>query len=98
LAQRQAAAEESDELLYQLLHESAGQASAVPEIRVLSLKTGDEIFVPRKLKRGKEITPEEKFSALIKAIDGITSQEFAPKPSESCPSCQFYFICSSDKM
>jgi DNA helicase II / ATP-dependent DNA helicase PcrA len=85
---------ESDEMLYQLLHESAKRENIEPTIKVASLKTGEEIFVPRKLKRGKEIPSEEKFSKLIGSIDGITRQAFPPLPHENCPSCQFYFICS----
>jgi superfamily I DNA/RNA helicase len=85
---------ESDETLYQLIHESAKQDNIEPEIKVSSLKTGEEIFVPRKLKRGKEISAEEKFSTLIESIDGILHQNFSPKPNENCPSCRFYFICS----
>jgi superfamily I DNA/RNA helicase/Zn-dependent peptidase ImmA (M78 family) len=85
---------ESDEMLYQLLHESAKQNSIEAEIKVVSLKSGEEIFVPRKLKRGKEIPPQEKFSALIEAINGILRQDFSPKPTDNCPTCRFYFICS----
>ena len=51
---------ESDEVLYQLLHESAKQNGTEAEIKVSSLKNGEQIFVPRKLKRGKEISSEEK--------------------------------------
>lgn len=86
---------ESDETLYQLIHEAARQnlLNSEVKVKVLSLKNGEQIPVPRKLKRGKEITIEEKFSVLIKAIDGINRRDFSPKPHENCPSCQFYFIC-----
>lgn len=87
--------QESDEMLYQLIHEAARRHSNGGEIelKVSSLKNGEEIFVPHKLKRGREIAVEEKFSVLIKAIDGIKRRNFSPKPHENCPSCQFYFIC-----
>jgi len=85
---------ESDETRYQLLHENAKQNGNEIEISIISLKTGEEIFVPQKLRRGKEIPPEEKFSSLIDAIGGITRQDFTPKPNDSCPNCRFYFICS----
>lgn len=87
--------QESDEMLYQLIHEAARQHlnGGEIELKVSSLKNGEEIFVPRKLKRGREIAVEEKFSVLIKAIDGIERRNFSPKPHENCPSCQFYFIC-----
>lgn len=86
---------ESDETLYQLAHEAARQHlnGGEVEVKVSSLKNSEEIFVPRKLKRGREIAVEEKFSALIKAIDGIKRRNFSPKPHENCSSCQFYFIC-----
>lgn len=87
---------ESDEMLYQLLHESAKQNSIEAEIKVVSLKSGEEIFVPRKLRRGNEIPSQEKFSPLIEAINGILRQEFSPKPTDSCPTCRFYFICSPE--
>ena len=86
---------ESDEIIYQLLHESAKQNDSEAQINVASLKTGEEISVPRKLKRGKEISPQEKFSSLIKAVDGILRRDFSPNPNENCPACQFYFICSA---
>ncbi|HLM62451.1 MAG TPA: 3'-5' exonuclease, partial [Pyrinomonadaceae bacterium] len=85
---------ESDETLYQLLHESAKQNNCEAQINVASLKTGEEISVPRKLKRGKEIPPQEKFSALIESVGGILRRDFSPRPNENCPACQFYFICS----
>lgn len=89
---------ESDETLYKLLHESAKTDGSEIEINVASLKNGEEIFVPRKLRRGKEIPPEEKFSSLIEAVDGILRQDFAPKPNDNCPACRFYFICSSNSV
>jgi len=85
---------ESDETVYQLLHERAKQDGVEAEISVVSLKNGEQIFVPRKFRRGKEIPPEEKFSSLIDAVNGILSNEFSPKPSDNCPNCRFYFICS----
>lgn len=87
---------ESDEKRYQLLHESAKQNDFEAEITVTSLKNGEEFLIPRKLKRGKEIEPEEKFSSLIEAIEGIMRKDFSPKPHEDCPSCRFYFICSPE--
>ena len=87
---------ESDEIHYQLLHESAGQNGFESEINVVSLKNGEEIYVPRKLRRGKEIPPEEKFSALMESIDGIARRDFSPKPDDNCPTCRFYFVCSSE--
>ncbi|CAN5644094.1 UvrD-helicase domain-containing protein [soil metagenome] len=89
---------ESDETLYQLIHESAKQNNIEAEINVASLKTGEEIFVPRKLRRGKEIPPEEKFSSLTKAIEGILSRDFSPNPNDMCPACRFYFICSPESV
>ncbi|MGC2238230.1 MAG: ATP-dependent helicase [Pyrinomonadaceae bacterium] len=85
---------ESDEMLYQLLHESAKQNNTEAQINVASLKTGEEVFVPRKLRRGKEVPLQEKFSSLIEAIDGIIRRDFSPRPNEDCPACKFYFICS----
>lgn len=85
---------ESDAIIYQLFHENAKQNNIEAEINVSSLKTGEKIFVPRKLRRGKEIPLEEKFSSLIKAVDGILRRDFSPSPNDACPDCRFYFICS----
>jgi hypothetical protein len=57
MAKRKIAKKESDETLYQLLHESARQNNAEVQISVLSLKTGEKVSVPGKLRRGKEIPP-----------------------------------------
>lgn len=84
---------ETDETIYQLLHENAKSNDAEAEVKVVSLKNGEEIFVPRKLKRGKEIPREEKFAGLMDTIDGILKQDFSPKPGENCPNCRFYFVC-----
>lgn len=86
---------ESDEVLYQLLHESAKANGLDVEVNVASLKTGEEISVPRKLKRGTEIPAQEKFSSLTNAIEGILRRDFSPRPYDGCPACLYYFICST---
>ena len=86
---------ESDEPLYQLLHESAKAGGSEAEVKVRSLKTGDEISVPRKLKRGKEIPAPEKFASLTDAIEGILRRNFPPRPSDRCPNCSYYFVCAA---
>ena len=86
---------ESDEVVYQLLHESAKVDNSEAEVKVASLKTGEEISVPRKLKRGKEIPAQEKFSSLSNAIEGILKRDFLPRPYDGCPTCLYYFICAT---
>ena len=86
---------ESDEVLYQLLHESAKVTNSEAEVKIASLKTGEEISVPRKLKRGKEIPAQEKFSSLTNIIESILRRDFSPRPSDGCPTCLYYFVCSA---
>lgn len=86
---------ESDEVLYQLLHESAKVNNYEAEVNIASLKTGEEVSVPRKLKRGKEIPAQEKFSSLTNAIEGILRRDFSSRPYDGCPTCLYYFICST---
>ena len=86
---------ESDEVLYQLLHESAKADNSAAEVNIASLKTSEKVSVPRKLKRGKEILAQEKFSSLTNAIEGILRRDFSARPYDGCPTCLYYFICST---
>jgi DNA helicase-2/ATP-dependent DNA helicase PcrA len=40
--------------------------------------------------------PDKSLEMYESAIAGIESGAFAPNPSRDCPSCQFYFICTSE--
>ena len=40
--------------------------------------------------------PADSFATYTDAIAGIERGDFTPKLSRACPSCQFYFICTSE--
>ena len=57
-----------------------------------------EAFYPATGER-VEIVPDDRDKSLdmyAAAIAGIQRSAFAPKQSRDCPSCQFYFICTSE--
>lgn len=57
-----------------------------------------EAFYPA-IPDAEVITPERDgagLDAYVDALDGIERGDFRPRASRDCPTCQFYFICTSE--
>jgi CRISPR/Cas system-associated exonuclease Cas4 (RecB family) len=57
-----------------------------------------EAFYPAKAGR-VTIMPAKGGKAISdysEAIAGIESGEFSPSPGRDCPTCQYYFVCTSE--